>query len=203
MNKAGIKVGNFNYLFNITRNWRSILPIFFLTLLGFFTYNKTKSNTIPTSTPGDPGVVSAVDKTVNLTKDALKTVMNLRITMTIFLIAWLAVMTYYMAFKYDKESIFDFWKSKEQKESEKTKADSEKEAKKTKTKAVDPATMLPYDGIRKTDKPTRLFYLHRIWFGDESVVYMLFKMWFMAVMFMVATPIIKEVLVNLKLLNPQ
>ena len=55
--------------------------------------------------------------------------------------------------------------------------------------------------LRKTDKPTRLYYLHKIWFGDESIVYILFKIWFMTIMFFIALPIVKEVLVNLHLIE--
>ena len=44
------------------------------------------------------------------------------------------------------------------------------------------------------------FNLHRIWFGDESIVFILFKIWYMVIVFLAISPIIGEI-INL-LQNP-
>lgn len=95
---------------------------------------------------------------VNKLQDVRSSMQNIRIVMTIFLVSWLAVMSYMFMIKY----------------AEKRSDNSDVEA-------------------HKKHRTDRLYYLHRVWFGDDSIVYMLVKVWYMAVIIMLLTPVLIEI----------
>jgi len=45
---------------------------------------------------------------------------------------------------------------------------------------------------------SRYYYLHRIFFGDESPLFMLFRMWIYAFVFYLLTPLFGEILIVLR-----
>jgi hypothetical protein len=47
---------------------------------------------------------------------------------------------------------------------------------------------------KRNENEARWFQLHRIWFGDESIVFILFRVWYLVLVFMAISPIIGEVI---------
>ena len=47
----------------------------------------------------------------------------------------------------------------------------------------------------------RWYYVHRVWFGDESIVFMLFKIWYMVLVFLAISPMVGEA-IDLMRLRP-
>jgi hypothetical protein len=45
---------------------------------------------------------------------------------------------------------------------------------------------------------SRFYELHRVWFGDESILWILVKIWYLAILFMMVAPLIKQALTALK-----
>lgn len=48
------------------------------------------------------------------------------------------------------------------------------------------------------DKRLRYFNLHRVWFGEESVILILFKMWYYAIIIWMISPMITPIILYLK-----
>jgi MFS-type transporter involved in bile tolerance (Atg22 family) len=40
----------------------------------------------------------------------------------------------------------------------------------------------------------RWYEVHRVWFGDESIIFMLFKIWYMVLIFMALSPVLGEII---------
>jgi hypothetical protein len=53
--------------------------------------------------------------------------------------------------------------------------------------------------LNDEENHVRYFNLHRVWFGEESIVMILFKLWYYAALLWMLSPILKELVVFLKM----
>lgn len=153
-----------------------------------------------------PAVMDAVNETEIIQKitDALKRIQYMRIGITIFLLSWLAVMSYLMLIRY--KTIDDIGKPvEEEPEKPAPKPAPKKEPKKCPRYKRFLRFFKRYENFQAeedtiksaTDKDFQrvrnLYYLHSVWFGDQSIVEMLFKIWFLAVLILNFTPVLIEI----------
>lgn len=141
----------------------------------------------------EPDVMDKINK-------AFDRVSIIRMLITIFLVAWLAYMTYSIMVKYNSTE-------SEQTKSEEETVDEQPKAKKCLADRQDPRFYQRDEGfvnnpesIELPNNPNdddrnvlRLFYLHKIWFGDDSIVYMIFKIWFFTILLINFAPVLVEI----------
>lgn len=100
--------------------------------------------------------------------DDLKTAFSrlrwIRLAITIFMVGWLGFFTYLMLRSYQDQGLFE------------------------QTSKPQPATSDTDNSL----EDTKYFYLHRIWFGDDSIVMILFQVWYMTIMLFLLGPLIRE-----------
>jgi heme/copper-type cytochrome/quinol oxidase subunit 2 len=97
------------------------------------------------------------DEPWTIVKKSLKRLTILRIAITLFIVVWVLVMSYYLTRNYDE------------------------------------------DDKEQGERRAKYFYLHRVWFGEESTVMIIFKMWIWAVILMLLAPLLRHVVLFLRI----
>lgn len=46
------------------------------------------------------------------------------------------------------------------------------------------------EGVEKEETRAKYFYMHRVWFGEESIALILFNLWYYSFIFLLITPVI-------------
>ena len=57
----------------------------------------------------------------------------------------------------------------------------------------------PSESKEEDETRQKYFYLHRVWFGEESIIMILFKMWYYTLILLMLNPILRELVIFLKL----
>jgi hypothetical protein len=195
-------------------------------------FNKVKTairkTSIPTATNIAPPSGSSTSRIFDKVKMAISMMKYIRIILTIFLLSWLVIMSYFMITEIIKIDRID----KRQQADSGVTGDSDnvvaaiptdnhkdnkghpckhgKECPYYKTNSYYPidkeSSVTPISSSsstvtrntlsyeNKNHKIQSLHFLHNAWFGDESIVYMLFKIWTMAVLILIGLPIVLQVL---------
>lgn len=104
--------------------------------------------------------------TVDDIKIAFSRLRWIRLIITIFLVGWLGFFTYLMMRSYQDQGFFD---------------SNQPSTSKAATSDTDSSL-----------EDTKYFYLHRIWFGDYSIVLILFQVWYMTIMLFLLGPLVRE-----------
>lgn len=128
---------------------------------------------------------------------SLSTIKYLRIGVTLFMVSWLGVMTYLMTveiIKTDKEQS----NNDEHFDSYKTNKGCKKQFNLKNELTKKPQKSDLNNTNEKPNKIQQLWYLHSVWFGDRSIVEILFNMWIIAIMIIVFLPVLTKILDEFK-----
>lgn len=134
-------------------------------------------------------------------QNAITRIHYIRVIMTIFLLGWLAVVTYFMLFKFNKVSTTEKIQSRVVPVYDSCSGSfqtivQQGEGRQRRTmNTVDDEQAI----TKENSDMNRLFYFHRMWFGDDSVVYMIFKIWFLTILIINFTPVLQEILLSFQI----